>query len=271
MEIKFPTLSASDIEVKIKKVAEGGAVALLYKTARTDMAMLDEHVGPLNWQSSYEEIKGNLYCTISVWDADKGMWVGKSDCGIESREDGEGNEKKGEASDAFKRAGFRWGIGRELYSAPFIFLKVATKKVSEDGRRPVYELADKFASFGVSHIGYDENSRINALTIINEKNGEVVYSLGSSAKGTAQEPQKKNKPEEQPKQDKQKPGRAQMQSDSRKVILTNKASKLFSSVDAYTAWVLGYLDKKKAASVDTLTEQQFFDMLDEMEKVNGNP
>lgn len=117
----FRFLTADEIEVKIKQVKENGLVCLLYKTARTDMDLLDETVGAGNWTNDYKEIKGNLYAGIGVIQENGGIqW--KWDCGIESREDEEGNQKKGEASDAFKRAGFRWGIGRELYTSPFVWI-----------------------------------------------------------------------------------------------------------------------------------------------------
>lgn len=99
-EVHIPTLQPEDIEVKVKQITAKGALGLLYKTARTDMEYLDKVFGIGNWQCDYREIKGNLYCTIDIWDDDKKTWVHKVDCGIESREDGEGNEKKGEASDA---------------------------------------------------------------------------------------------------------------------------------------------------------------------------
>lgn len=164
---KIPLLTADDIEVKVKKVTAKGAIALLYKTARTDMDMLDKVFGAENWQCRYEEIKGNLYCTILV-KSESGEWVGKQDCGIESRSDGDGNEKKGEASDAFKRAGFRWGIGRELYTAPFTFLAVETVP---DGNG--YKLKNPFARFDVANIGYNDR-RITSLTIKDDK-GKVVF------------------------------------------------------------------------------------------------
>ena len=117
-------LRADEIEVRIGTVGEKGVSMLLYKNARTDMAILDEMYGTMNWQKDYKEIKGNLYCGIGVWDADKAQWVWKWDCGTESFTE----KEKGEASDAFTRAGFNvgGGIGRELYTAPFIWLPVAT-------------------------------------------------------------------------------------------------------------------------------------------------
>ena len=174
MKIEIPTLKPEDIEVKVKQVTAKGALALLYKTARTDMEYLDKVFGIGNWQCSYEEIKGNLYCTIQIWDEDKGQWVSKQDCGIPSREDDEGNEKKGEASDAFKRAGFRVGIGRELYSSPFIWLSVETAE--QNGR---WQLKDRFAKFEVAEIDYDKSRKISRLRIVNVKTGATVYEYGT--------------------------------------------------------------------------------------------
>lgn len=160
----FRLLTADDIEVKVKKVSEKGVVLLLYKTARTDMDLLDEHVGAENWECQYEEIKGNLYCGIGVRAGDHMIW--KWDCGIESREDDEGNQKKGEASDAFKRAGFKWGIGRELYTAPFIFVS-ADKVNIKDGRRT-------YDSFRVEKIAYEGRS-ISGISIINNNSGKRCF------------------------------------------------------------------------------------------------
>jgi hypothetical protein len=173
MEMNFPLLSADQIEVKVKQVTSKGAVLLLYKTARTDMELLDAVVGPMHWAVDYREIKGNLYCGIGITD-DGEHWVWKWDCGIESRADGDGNEKKGEASDAFKRAGFKWGVGRELYSSPFTFAKV---KTVQNGSR--WELEDKFARFDVKDIGY--SGRVVSRLVITDNHGQVVYSFGKGA------------------------------------------------------------------------------------------
>lgn len=168
--IEFPLLTKEQINVKVKQVTAKGAVALLYKDARVDMDMLDNIVGQAKWTCHYEEIKGNLFCSIAI-EVESGKWVSKSDCGIESAQT-DGNEKKAEASDAFKRAGFRWGIGRELYTAPFTFLKVETV---QNGNK--YELKDKFARFEVSEIEYAER-QISRLVIVNASSGEEVFSFG---------------------------------------------------------------------------------------------
>lgn len=163
----FRFLTADEIEVKVKQVKENGLVCLLYKTARTDMDLLDETVGADNWTNDYRDIKGNLYAGIAIRQRDD-SWCWKWDCGIESREDGEGNEKKGEASDAFKRAGFRWGIGRELYTSPFIWINAdkADIKSNPYNGKTTYKCFDKFS---VEKIAYNEETgRITGLAIRND-------------------------------------------------------------------------------------------------------
>lgn len=168
--MEFRLLSEKDIEVKVKQVKENGAVLLLYKTARTDMDILDEAVGAANWTNDYKEIKGNLYCGLAVREKEDAPFIWKWDCGIESREDGDGNEKKGEASDAFKRAGFRWGIGRELYSAPFIWIPADKMNISTASGKP-----KTFDTFSVEKIAYDSNDRISGLAIWNNKTNKRVF------------------------------------------------------------------------------------------------
>ena len=167
---EIPLLKPEDIEVKVKKVIEGRALLLLYKTARVDMAILDEVFEPENWCNDYKEIKGNLYCGIGVRDNADMDFIWKWDCGIESKEDDEGNQKKGEASDAFKRAGFKVGIGRELYTAPTIWIDVAT---FADKDKKVYKLMDSTAKYSVKEIKYE--NRVISKVVIVDRFGEQVY------------------------------------------------------------------------------------------------
>lgn len=171
----FRLLKADEIEVKVKQIKQNGSVFLLYKTARTDMALLDETVGPMSWQSDYRVINDNLYAGIGIHSAEIG-WIWKWDCGVESREDGDGNEKKGEASDAFKRAGFKWGIGRELYTAPFIWISSDVVPTVQMGNN--WKLKNAFAKYSVSKIGYNEKREITMLEIVDDK-GRTVYAHGS--------------------------------------------------------------------------------------------
>lgn len=116
--IKFRDLNANEIECRVQSCKENGLVLLLYKDARVDMNILDETVTPERWQREHYECKGNLFCRVSIDVTGSGGWVWKSDCGTESNTEAQ----KGEASDSFKRACFNWGIGRELYTAPFIWI-----------------------------------------------------------------------------------------------------------------------------------------------------
>lgn len=104
MELNFRDLKAEEIDVRIAQVMEKGVSLLLYKDARVDQNILDETVGKMNWQREHKELKGNIYCGISIWDDEKKQWITKWDCGKESFTEAE----KGESSDSFKRSGFNW-------------------------------------------------------------------------------------------------------------------------------------------------------------------
>lgn len=170
--IEFPLLKKEDILVKVKQVTKAGALLLLYKTARTDAKYLDEVLGPMNWTNDYVEIKNNLYCRIGIREKEDQEFVYKMDCGIESDQD-DGQEKKAEASDAFKRCASKLGIGRELYTSPQIWAAVNTVQKGEK-----WFLEDKNARYYVSKIEYDENTRtIVDLEIRNVKTNVVVYTM----------------------------------------------------------------------------------------------
>ena len=149
-EIYFRCLRAEDVNARVQKLVAGkGAILLLYKDARCDMAMLDEAVGAFNWKR--EHSRDNANCTISIWDEDKSQWVSKEDVGTPSNTEAE----KGLASDAFKRAGFNWGIGRELYTSPFIWVN-ADKFKTRKNQRGGEEVDGKFI---VTRRDVDEDSR----------------------------------------------------------------------------------------------------------------
>lgn len=119
--MKFRDLKPNEIDIRVATASEKGCSLLLYKDSRVDMAILDETVGCLNWKR--EHTRENANCIVSIWDSEKQQWVGKEDTGKESFSD----KEKGLASDSFKRACFNWGIGRELYTSPFIWIKGNTK------------------------------------------------------------------------------------------------------------------------------------------------
>lgn len=171
----FRKLRADEIQVRVAQVSEKYTLLLLYKDARCDMNILDETFGQFGWQCDYETIKDNLYCKIGVWSRDLGQWVWKQDCGIESKEN-DGNEKKGEASDAFKRAGFKWGIGRELYTSPKIAVlndAIGGVKSREYQGKTYWNLNKPFQTFSVKQIEYDENGNITKLKIVDSKGNDV--------------------------------------------------------------------------------------------------
>lgn len=103
-EFMFRALNADEIDCRVAMCKENGCSILLYKDARVDQRILDETVGPFNWQRSHS--RDNANCTISIWDKDKNQWISKEDTGTESNTEAE----KGLASDSFKRAAFNWDM-----------------------------------------------------------------------------------------------------------------------------------------------------------------
>ncbi len=174
MEISFRPLKAEEIEVRVGQVGQNSVSLLLYKTSRTDMNLLDEVVGPLGWQDEFYSIDGKLFCRIGIKSEDE--WVWKGDTGTESNMEAQ----KGEASDARKRAGFAWGIGRELYTAPKIWVDRKLCKKIQKGRNGKEQCYDDFVvtDFEVA------DGQIVKLTICNASNRmAVVYGNGSKKQG----------------------------------------------------------------------------------------
>lgn len=191
--LRFRTLHADEIELRVGTVSAKGASLLLYKDARCDQAVLDETVGAMNWQRHHS--RDNANCTVSIWDDEKKMWISKEDTGTESMTE----KEKGLASDSFKRACTNWGIGRELYSSPWIFVPVPTQKKQNGGRG--FELCDPYYFNGakVSSIEYDEKRKISALTIVDEDGNEIFR----HPKGRKSAPKKTAPKKEEPKPKKQ--------------------------------------------------------------------
>lgn len=177
-------LRADEIECRVAQLSAKGCSLLLYKTARTDATILTEIYGEL-WQNDFKVIDGKMYGGIGIWNKELNQWIWRWDCGVESNTEAE----KGQASDAFKRAGFKFLIGQELYKAPFIFVQTETVKddyASKKAGKDVYKLADKYLKFEVTEIAYAENGDINKLSIKDNK-GNLVYQLGKKIKPAKKE------------------------------------------------------------------------------------
>ena len=178
--IEFPALSPGDIEIRVATVNDMFIDLLLYKDARVDMRMLDSVVGPMRWQRRHESIEGVNYCTVSIL-GDDGEWVSKQDCGT----GGDFEKDKSSASDAFKRACFNWGIGRELYTVPSIRLwnsdNPATVRKNNKGKFACYD-AFRVARFDV------ERHIATYVEVVNDTNGKTVYRTGAEATRAAQKP-----------------------------------------------------------------------------------
>lgn len=180
--MEFRRLRANEIDVRVGHVKKDGTgfSLLLYKDARCDMNILDETVGALNWQRSHECINGGLYCKVSIYNETSNQWISKSDIGTKSNTEAE----KGEASDSFKRACTNWGIGRELYTAPDIWVPTT--------------IASKFDKFKVENIEYDDYGNIENLIIVKAKGKLQVHPLPKGVDSSIQCEQHNIEPQAQP-------------------------------------------------------------------------
>ena len=182
MDLKFNALTAGDIECRVARATKKGVQLLLYKDARCDMSQLDRAVGPMNWQREHTFKDGHLYCRVGIYDKDREMWVWKEDVGTESNTE----KEKGQASDSFKRACVNWGIGRELYTAPFIWVNANDATISEFNGK--CKCNDKFI---VTKMDVTDNA-ISDLVITKAKSygggGGVVYRMRKEQSPNKPEP-----------------------------------------------------------------------------------
>lgn len=165
----FRALKASEVDARVARVTEKGAQILLYKNARCDMNILDETVGAMNWMRQHG--RDNANCIVSIWDDKKQQWISKEDTGTESNTESE----KGLASDSFKRACVNWGIGRELYTAPVVWVGAQGVNIVKDGTR--YKTYD---TFDVESMEVNDGEMV-AVSIINHNTGKRVFTWKKSA------------------------------------------------------------------------------------------
>lgn len=166
-------LRGDEIECRVSTISEKGLSLLLFKDARVDQKILDETFTPFGWQRTHQSIDGNLYCTVQIWNEEKKQWIAKQDVGTRSYSE----KEKGQASDSFKRACFNWGIGRELYTAPFIWIPSSKTEIQK--RNDKYVTSDRFS---VQKIAYNEQREIEELVIVNGKGLKVYEKKGGEAK-----------------------------------------------------------------------------------------
>lgn len=174
MEKKIRNLRADEIECRVGTISDKGLSLLIYKNSRVDQNILDETYGTMGWSRKHEKIGDSIFCTVSVKN-ENGEWISKQDVGNESFAE----SVKGAASDSFKRACFNWGIGRELYTSPFVWIPAEKVDIRHDGKK--YIVKDTFT---VSKFECDDRKNIVCLEISNQR-GQMVYSFVDKGKANA--------------------------------------------------------------------------------------
>lgn len=233
--MKFRLLRADEIECRIAQCNAYGVGILLYKDARCDMNILDETVGSENWQRHHS--RDNANCIVSIWDSKKQMWIEKEDTGTESFTERE----KGLASDSFKRACFNWGIGRELYSAPQMFVRKADLETLTESNGK-WSCRDFFK---VTALAYEGN-QISTVIIKNMKNDKEL-SFSNSKPMTHEVPEDV----------------------SNNKISETKVKALRTKMKASGIEEEKILSLYKLDKLEEMTERQFLNCVNNWEKING--
>jgi hypothetical protein len=170
-ELKLNTpLEINEIDFRVQSVNKGGyATILAYKDARVDMKRLDDVYGVEGWQKKYDLIDNHLFCSVGIWSDKSSQWIWKQDVGTESNTE----KEKGEASDAFKRACFNLGIGRELYEYPLIQIQLTAEEFDKTTLKPTWNFKLKswvwfsqFTDGKLTYLGCKDN------------NGKVRFQFG---------------------------------------------------------------------------------------------
>lgn len=243
--MKFRTLRADEIECRVAVAKDTGISLLLYKDARCDMNILDEEVGKMNWQRSHS--RENANCIVSIWDSGKGQWISKEDTGTESFTE----KEKGLASDSFKRACFNWGIGRELYTAPFIWIPSSKCKITTKAGGRGYACYDHFY---VESIGYDDKRNINKLKIRNKDSKEVVFVFGEKDKAEPIEPQVNEEHSVEPRETQ----------GAEKMITREQVMTLEKCIPKHRQTVQNVCRHYKVQWLHELTVKQFMELMNKM-------
>lgn len=252
MDLKFRKLNANEIDVRIgtisynkpkqKESGVKGASFLLYKDARVDMTLLDEVVGPMNWQRTHEFKDGKLYCSVGIYNDEIKQFIWKEDVGVESNTEAE----KGQASDSFKRACFNWGIGRELYTAPFIYLKQSD-----------FDEDLTYLKLFVKEIEYN-GDEISKLVLVDNK-GVEKYTYGvKTQKKAKNEPKKEEvKPVETP----------QVEQQTIQAITTDQIAAIVNMGESVVTWCK---NKYKVSDLNEMTYQEADELIKKYNAKRGN-
>lgn len=259
--MEFRLLTAEEVDARISTCAEWGVSLLLYKDARCDQNILDETVGPLNWQRHHT--RDNANCIVAIWDENKKQWIEKEDTGTESFTE----KEKGLASDSFKRACFNWGIGRELYTAPTMLVRAEDLKTLKE-QNGKWTCKDYFK---VAELEY-EDGKIVFVKVLNMKTNKYIEFGQTTKAQEKQEPKQKPQAKTQGKPKKPQDGPTAEELEAQKQIENSKISdikvkSLLNKCQADGVAVEKILKLYKVKKLCDLTELKFRNILDFWEEI----
>lgn len=173
-----PLLTAQDIEWRVQSVVGNTkgvwAIIIPYKSARVDVRELTKEYGDL-WRNSFyrDENTKALVCKIEVYNKDIKEWVSREDVGTATATEA----TKGEYSDAFKRAGFKWNIGAELYNMPTVFVTLNKEEyyTQDNNGKTIYKASTKLRPNDWTWtIEWAEDTNKSKITAVDKKGNKRV-------------------------------------------------------------------------------------------------
>lgn len=131
-----------DIEWRVQQAGETNgsrwALVLAYVTNRAIMERLDDVFGIDGWQNEYQPLPdGGILCGLKCKIG--GEWITKFDGADKTTIEA----TKGGLSNAMKRAGVQWGIGRYLYRLDTTFVNLLTKEQKQANGDYITAVVDK--------------------------------------------------------------------------------------------------------------------------------
>lgn len=147
MEVLRKPITAAEIEWRVQSAKNGKMTVVPYITNRCVMERFDEAFTPFGWQNTFQEWRGKgVKCGIGV--LHEGQWIWKFDGADES----DIEATKGGFSDSMKRVAVQWGLGRDLYNYPRVFIVAEGNYIPYWANDRLNKMVDKIVKDGVTSV-----------------------------------------------------------------------------------------------------------------------
>lgn len=158
------------------------ALAFAHVDARFVQNRLDEALGPFGWQTVVKVEAGLLMVGISIKPSGIDEWIVKWDTGQDDpqRVSGGIGGGRGLFSQSFKRAGYQWGIARDLYDLPTPRCKVEVYRTRGGGVALSSWVDDPWGMAESPETGRTHKSRVDQVQDVIKPSATAFYDIAYS-------------------------------------------------------------------------------------------